>query len=118
MLTPPEDINTDNEEGASDDPERLVSFEPRVVRHWDASGHESFAIHEVYLNARGEVATMTVQALSVRTPTVSALQQALLSRVASGNQTFRIGDLNYEYDREDIEDWLSAFELPILDALS
>ena len=108
-------INADNEESVSDDFERLARFKPRVVWDWDASGHESFAIREVYLNARGEVATMTVDALSVRTSTVSALKQVLSSLVASGNQTLQIGDLNYECDRGDLEDWLSAFELPVLD---
>ena len=107
--------NTDDADNMPDKDERITRWEPRIIRHLDSNGHESFAIHDVYFNASHEVVAMTEDALSVREPTVHGLEHALFSLMRNSGESARTGDLNYEYNKGDLADWLSSFELPVLE---
>jgi hypothetical protein len=87
----------------------------RVMRHRAPEGNDTFAIHEVYFTEDGEVATYTQDALSMRERSIETLRDALQGLLVGEEETFTLGDLGYEYSREDILDWLHCLHYPPLD---
>lgn len=96
-------------------PEQLLAYyEPRVMVH-RTGGCIEYAIHEVYFDRSGNVATYTLEALSPRCGSMGELQETLLSFLRGESDTVVMGDLGYEYSREAIEWWLEAFDAPPLE---
>lgn len=95
--------------------DNIAYFEPRVMRHRKETGEEEYAVHDVYFSDDGRVLRYTRDALSPREPTVEQLRAALVRFLAEGEDAITTGDLNYTYDREDVEDWLKSLEAPPID---
>lgn len=85
------------------------------MRHVGEGQPDEYAIHEVYLNEKGEVVTYTREALSPRVLSVEALEAVLERLLAGEGNTVRCGDLGQVYDKATVEDWLSQIHRPVID---
>lgn len=90
-------------------------WRPQVLRHISFDGADAFAIHEVHFFDFGIEWGSTEDAVSSRHSSVEELKTALEEFIASGDESIRCGDLNYEYHREDVELWLKHISDPILE---
>ena len=80
-------------------------WQPRIIEHVFSCGTKEFAIHEVYFNSKKEAYTWTQDALSNRYKSISELWDEVERYVELGDKQ-KIGDLQYEYDKERFEHWL------------
>jgi hypothetical protein len=95
---------------------RITHWQPRVIRHTYSDGRTEYAIHDVYFGENDQVVTYTEDALSPREDSIAALERAL-SRLweLSAQEPVQSGDLQYDYEREDIQEWLQAISLDPVD---
>lgn len=92
----------------------MAYFEPRVMAH-QTRGRTEYAIHDVYFDRSGRVVNYTSDALSPRCGTVAELRAALLELLSADGSHVVSGDLQYDYPREEIEEWLVACDAPIIE---
>jgi hypothetical protein len=94
---------------------RVRSFGPRAMRHVRKDGSVSYAIHDVGYDESGEPDGWTDDALSPHAATLDELRAVLESLLPADGEKVRCGDLDYEYDPEDVEWWLESMSLPPLE---
>ncbi len=96
-------------------PTEISYWEARVMRHAKQGGPDEFAIHEVYFSENDEIVTWTEDTLSPREDSVQGLRETLEWFLAQPNEHIECGDLHYSYAKEDIENWLSHIDQPVID---
>ncbi len=90
-------------------------WDVRAVRHRSPDGVSLYAIHEVYFDGNDKALAMTEDALSACALSVSELKKQIQHLLAKGTGQVRSGDLQYDYDREYVEDWVDACDAPVID---
>jgi hypothetical protein len=88
-----------------------------VMRHRSGNGNVEYAIHEVYFNADDQPVTWTEDALSPRESTLDGLRmklEAIRDRMGEDEEV-QIGDLDYSYVKEDLDDMMWSFSKLVLD---
>jgi hypothetical protein len=99
-----------------DEADKGISYwQPRVMRHREGESGDQYAIHEVYFDDQDAVETYTEDALSPRMPSVSELKAFLVDCLKQDKEKFVMGDLQYTYEKEDLEFWLEFIDAASID---
>lgn len=94
--------------------EKIAYYQERVMRHGHGEGGE-VAVHEVLFGEDDSVLGYTEDAVSPRAASVEELAAVLKGLLETEGDEVVCGDLNYTYDKVDIQNWLSCLAHPALD---
>ena len=86
-------------------------WEPRVMRHLSEQG-KSFAFHDVYFDEDGNVDGYTLHARSPYKKSVDELKDCLQSLLRTETDSLALGDLRYEYTKDELLSWLDYIDSP------
>jgi hypothetical protein len=90
-------------------------WNPRVMRHREGETGDQYAIHEVYFDDHDIIEGYTADALSPLMPSVSELKAFLVDCLKQDKEEFVMGDLQYTYEKEDLEFWLEYIDAVPID---
>ncbi len=99
----------------TEDGERFAYFEPRIMRHRVDEGRCEYAIHDVFFDADGNIATYTSAARSNRFSTVAELKTWILEMLSKAENAITCGDLGYSHSVDHLSHWLKHVDDPVLD---